>query len=163
MENSEIMAKGRKRLPAKIKAIRGTLQPCRTLPNEVDYAVLDDVTPPEMLDAIGKKEWIRIVKILKDKRIITEADVFALIQYCHAYSLQIQIIEKVRFENLIMKDKAGGPLVNPYQREFYKLNNVFNSISARFGFSPADRTKILMPEKFANEKNIEDDFIRRAI
>ena len=55
------MAKGRKKLPTKIKEMQGTLDVSREVENEMQVDLVKQIPePPELLSKIGKKEWYKV-------------------------------------------------------------------------------------------------------
>ncbi len=54
------MGQGRKKIPTRIKELRGTTRPDRTLDNEMTVEVVSNIPePPEWLSVIGAEEWIK--------------------------------------------------------------------------------------------------------
>src|ERR1700676_2400687 len=66
-----------------------------------------DAEPPDTLNDDGKKEWTRIVPILKRMRILTEADYLALGNLCWAFQTAQQAQRQMSEAGLLYKTKTG--------------------------------------------------------
>jgi len=64
---------------------------------------------------------------------------------------------------VVSKNMAAGinQVVNPYEKLYDSYFDKMLKLCAKFGFTPADRTRINMPEPIKEKK--QKDLIRRAI
>jgi phage terminase small subunit len=71
------MTKGRKNLPAEVKKLCGTAQPCREQATSGDIATerLTDVKPPSCLDTMAKKIFRSKVEQLIALNVLTVLDI----------------------------------------------------------------------------------------
>jgi len=131
----------------------------------VVFEELSSPTAPAELDQEGKKEWDRIYPILKSRGLITKPDYQMLLNYCWIVSMMKFIRSEINHDNVILFEKnAVGQKVqklNKYITAYKDFFTQFTAISARFGFSPADRTKINLP-KNPTSPDDENLFIRKA-
>ena len=142
------------------------MQPCRVLPMELVFEELDSPEAPKELDKEGKAEWNRIYPILKSKKLITKPDLQLLISYCWIVSRMKYIRKEVTNKKIIVfeHNSQGDKVqkVNKYISAYKDMFNQMVTISARFGFSPADRTKINLPANPKDkEQELENQFIRK--
>ena len=149
--------------PTMLKIAQGTAQPCRMHENEPEYDPLTNPVNLNTLDEEGRKEWDAIFPLLNERKLITEVDERLFLEWC-------QVISKLRFINgQITNDKLI--VKHPYLKDNWTINPMVKlydmyfkqmiTLSARFGFSPADRTRINMPLPY--KKNKEKNLIKRAI
>lgn len=145
------MGVGRKPTPTLIKIARGTDRPCRTLPNEVNYDALQLPSGPEELDEAGRVEWERLYPQLSSRGLMTAADKALFLEWCFCVGKLHYIRQQLQNDKLIyaFKNRDGEkiPKVNPYIKAYDLFISKLLSISARFGFSPADRTRVGMPNR----------------
>src|SRR5688572_24799602 len=68
---------------------------------------------PDHLDEAARKEWRRLVPILRRMRVLTEADGIALGNLCQTYSTLIQAQEKLTKMGILYKTKSGYVMQSP--------------------------------------------------
>lgn len=143
---------GRHRTPTVVKQARGTLQKCRTVKFEPIYEELDNIKPPDEIkdDDVAVKEWNRIAPILKSKKLITKVDLQMLINYCFLVSRMKYLRDEVKNEDIIQKQIGFGGVqlekINPKIKVYKEMFTQMVTVSAKFGFTPSDRTKISLPK-----------------
>lgn len=74
---------------------------------------LKDVKPPKWLDRASKREWRRIVKLVRDLGILTEADLNTLAAYCDATVRYVEASQTVQEEGPVVQGAQGGLQQNP--------------------------------------------------
>lgn len=82
------------RKPTTLKAISGTVQPCRALPKEAPtLPVISDVpeAPDWLPNAHAVKEWDRLAPILVANKLLTEAGLSALGMLCALHGKLVQL------------------------------------------------------------------------
>ena len=85
------MARGRKKIPTKIKELQGTLKSERKLDNEMLVSLVAAIpSAPKWLSDIGKKEWTKVCVELFNKQMLHQIDLRLLEAYCNAISLHIE-------------------------------------------------------------------------
>lgn len=123
--------------PRNIHKLKGTYQPCR---HGADDEVLDfdDVMPeaPACLDTEAKIEWIRICKVFKGKKVLTEGDRAMLTAYCQIWS-----------------KLAGDP-------QEFKANDYaqLRGLCGDLGLSPISRSKLRLKSAEKKKKTGFEDF-----
>ena len=101
---------------------------------------------PKYLDTIGKKEWKRVLKVLKENNLYVDLDEVALSGYCSAYSQWIEAQNFLNENGLTTTTKNGYIVAYPQviiARESLKLIKAF---CQEFGMTPNSRQKMALPE-----------------
>lgn len=97
---------------------------------------------PDFLDEIAKREWSRMLPILKRMKVLTEADGVALANLCQALSTMIQAQEALSKSGLLVKAQSGwvqqSPLVSVVQSQM----KIVNQLCGEFGLTPSSRSRI---------------------
>lgn len=154
---------GRYPIPTVIKIAQGTQRDDQSTPNEPTFDALSS-DAPKWLDENGVAEWNRIHPLMKERGLATEADLITLSEWCKIIS-KLRYLETVtRNEDMVTdKNMAAGinRVVNPYEKLYDSYFDKMLKLCAKFGFTPADRTRINMPEPL--KKEVGKDLIRRAI
>lgn len=135
--------KGRKRLPTVVKKSRGTLQPCRTNPNEPDYILVKELPdPPDWLNEDGKKIYYDTAEDLLKQRILTRISYPVFLMYCVEISKYFEASKQLKKTSMVYKSSTSEPKVNPWQR--VANDSLSNSlrIASEFGLTPASSSKI---------------------
>src|SRR5260370_36162605 len=67
------------------------------------------ITPrcPDHLDALAKKEWKRLVPVLRRMRVLTEADGMPLANLCETWSTWVQAQKKLTEMGILYKRPSG--------------------------------------------------------
>lgn len=165
------MGKGRRPLPTAVKKLRGNPGK-RKLPaaGAEPTPAAKDPAKPASLSPIAAKEWDDIVPILREMKVLTEADGKALAAYCHNFARWVQAEEemsgvdaegkgthRIIIEEPIVKRETTfhhGKAVVTEEIVGYKIKkHPANSISEKaqqlmksflveFGLTPASRAKL---------------------
>lgn len=145
------MARGRKRVPTKIKELRGTVQPCRAVENEMQVSVVASLPePPLWLSEIGKEEWLKVTAELFNKNMLHQIDLRLLEAYCNALSLHIETEIMLREKGRIQVFKNEDGTIKhaqavPYQKIANDALDKALKIATQFGFTPSARATISQP------------------
>jgi P27 family predicted phage terminase small subunit len=140
--------RGRKPLPTNTKKKKGTLQKCRTLPDEVQPDTLTDTPPaPSWLSEIGIEEWNRVVKYLVENDLLVSCDLSLVALYCNEISVYIESEKTLRKNSRMIaykdeKGKVKHAQQVPLQIIARKSLESAMKLAAEFGFSPSSRTRI---------------------
>jgi P27 family predicted phage terminase small subunit len=133
------MPRGRPRKPTKLKKAQGTLQKCRTLPNE--WTPPPGAPPePADLDKVGRKEWRRVVEELTTAGVLTKIDASMLEGYCSMFSQALTYRALAQAEPIIAS--FTGPKVNPAAEMARKSWALARQFAAEFGMTPAARSRV---------------------
>tara|TARA_R100001530_G_scaffold127810_1_gene97207 strand:- start:1753 stop:2229 length:477 start_codon:yes stop_codon:yes gene_type:complete len=150
------LAKGRKKIPTKLKEMQGTSIPCRTLENEMQVDVVVSVPDaPEWLSEIGKGEWIKVTNQLHNIGMLHSVDLKLIEAYCNEISLYIESEMKLREVGRIDEFMSSeGEILRRQSKPLVKIKNdaLANSLklAAQFGLTPVARASISAPAKIQN-------------
>lgn len=145
------MARGRKRIPTKIKKLKGTLQKCRTQENEMQVAVLEKMPhAPLWLSEIGKQEWDNVCFELYNKQMLHKIDLPLIAAYCNAMALHIETEIMLREKGRIQVYKNTDGTIKhaqsvPHQKIANDALERALKIAAQFGLTPSSRSAISQP------------------
>lgn len=157
------MARGRRPLPTSVKKLRGNPGKRKLSKDEPAPKCSDPICPPELSKA-AKKEFKEILPILREMKVVTEADAKALSAYCHNFArwmeAEKEIVERgILIDEPIVKrttepdHRTGRPVVveeivgyrtkkNPAVNISHEAQKLMKSFLIEFGMTPASRTKI---------------------
>src|SRR5258708_4854243 len=68
---------------------------------------------PEHLDDLARKEWKRLVPILRRMKVLTEADCMALANLCQTWSTLIKAQAKLSEMGILYKSPSGYVMQSP--------------------------------------------------
>lgn len=145
------MSKGRKKIPTKLKELRGTTRPDRMVENEMVVSVVQEIPdPPEWLSVIGKNEWTKVCSELFGKQMLHEIDLRLIESYCNAMSLHIETEMMLREKGRIQIYKNSDGTIRhaqsvPYQKIANDALDRALKIAREFGLTPSSRTSISTP------------------
>lgn len=133
----------RQRVPAALKVLKGTDQPCRM--NDMEPEPSTEIVKPSLSKKASKK-WDELVKILQDCKVMTTADQDTLAHYCESWVL-LQDAYKQCLENSVVYDDSGIPQLNPVHRMQQQYFKQTLDAAKELGLTPAARTKVKTTEK----------------
>lgn len=145
------MTKGRKKIPTKLKELRGTTRPDRMVENEMVVALVAELpAPPEWLSVIGKNEWTKVCSELFGKQMLHQIDLRLIESYCNAMSLHIETEMMLREKGRIQIYKNTDGTIRhaqsvPYQKIANDALDRALKIAREFGLTPSSRTSISAP------------------
>nr|MDH3077276.1 phage terminase small subunit P27 family [Bacillus velezensis] len=111
----------------------------------------DNIKAPPWLNKIAKKEFKRVVALLSEVEIITEADISMLAAYCNAYSQYISISEIIEKDGIMVhtegQDEDGNPIQligeeHPLLKRQKNYYDQMKSVANDFGLTPSARAKL---------------------
>lgn len=158
------MGQGRKKIPTRIKELRGTTRPDRTLDNEMTVEVVSNIPePPEWLSVIGAEEWDKVCAELHNKGMLCDIDLRLLEAYCNAISLHIETEMMLRKKGRIQvfKDEEGNikhAQALPFQKIANDALDRALKLATQFGFTPSSRTGISTPTITIQQNNSHNYF-----
>lgn len=167
----------RQRTPTALKLVKGTAQPCRT--NKKEPKPQRQIpSPPEHMSDRAKVAYGRVSVILDRMGVLTEADGLALEAMCEAYADLIEARQALRKPIAIeIKSEDGvgkypyevakpgevtyvtvgksGPMARsrPEMALIADADNRLRSWMARFGMTPADRSRVSSVGEDGSEKD----------
>ena len=150
------MARGRKKIPTKVKQLQGTLKAERVLDNEMTASLVSKIpAPPTWLSDIGKAEWVKVCLELFNKQMLHQIDLRILEAYCNAISLHIETEIHLRKNGRIQEFKNPDGTIKhtqavPYQKIANDALDRALKIATQFGFTPSARSSINQPTLIQN-------------
>jgi P27 family predicted phage terminase small subunit len=144
------MPGGRPPVPTALKVVRGNPGKRALNTAEPQYSA-DHLACPRWLSAEAKREWRRVAKLLKDQRVVTDADRAALVAYCQAWARWRQaeeILETGGFTQQVAIQNAKGEIigekeiVRPEVIIAQKYLELMQRAAGRLGLDPSSRAKV---------------------
>lgn len=119
---------------------------------------MNELTPltdeaPEWLDNDAKKEWGRILPLIKELP-VKDLDKGLLATYCQTYSNYKNATIQLEKEGMVVETERGTKLSSYYTVQRDSVNTM-NSICPKLGLTVESRLKILAPN---NDKEKTDPF-----
>ena len=145
------MAKGRKKIPTKIKEMQGTVEKSRSIENEMAVDLVSDIpTAPGWLSEIGKEEWNKVSSQLYNIGMLHNVDLQLVAAYCNEMSLYIETETMLRNKGRIQAFRnPDGTLKHaqavPYQKIAKDALNSALKLATQFGLTPVARAAIAAP------------------
>lgn len=99
--------------------------------------------PPASLDREAKAEWKRVVKILGAKHVLTPADRGAMTLLCELWSEDRDLHRRLKKPGVVVGSTDWKRVVTQRNEVRKQLVQLYQ----RFGMTPADRTRVKVPEK----------------
>lgn len=97
---------------------------------------------PSDLDAVGKRKWRELVKLLTEMDLITRADRDMLELYCAAYSRRKGAEAMLKKFGDILKSKQGGLYRSPYLDVANQAAKEMQKLAKSLGLDPLSRKKL---------------------
>ncbi len=137
---------GRKPLPTQIKKLKGTLQKCRTNPNEPQPQG-DLVEPPDYMADGAKQAWRYAIESAPE-HLLRRLDMSVLEVWSCAADLYRKAQVGLNKTGLLMKTpNTGVPMQSPYLAIANKQAQIMTKAAVEMGFTPASRSRITLPEQ----------------
>lgn len=136
------------RLPTTIKALKGTLRPCRENPNEPAPPEGDLVCPDHLTDA-EKRAWAYYIPVLEKMGLDSpaEAGVLELLAIARARRLEAQRQYRAEGEELVVTSEKGTIKVNPLITIIETAALQEHKFLCEIGLTPAARAKVVPRKK----------------
>ncbi len=155
---------GRPRKPTQLHILHGNPGK-RPLPKGEPQPTLGIPSRPEWLSPEAKREWNRVTKELDALGLLAKVDRALLASYCECWGTYVAAVRALRAKRLAAERAAaeageqsdpGSWLTFTTQKGYVgqapeigimkAMTEKMQQLSARFGFTPADRSKMAMPE-----------------
>jgi P27 family predicted phage terminase small subunit len=122
---------------------------------------LSGLTTPKFLGKIGRKEWKRIYKILKDENFdFCEKDAKALESYASCYETWITCEEFLNENGYTFETEKGYIMQRPEVAIGKKANESMRAWAKELGLTPSSRARM---GKQINKNIIEDEELEGMI
>lgn len=151
---------GRKKIPTKVKELKGTAQPCRIDKNEMQVTeVVSMPDAPLFLNEYGQAEWEKVTNELANIKMLHSVDLPMLAMYCNEMGAYFAIAQELggSFTEQTY-DKDGKLRASKIAPKYKIMQNALQNalkIATQFGFTPSSRASLSMPEQ---DKEKTDDF-----
>ena len=146
---------GRPPKPAALKRLTGNpgKRPIReearvTVPAKVPY-------PPRFLNAEGRAEWRRVIKLLIKAGLYSELDRTILAIYCSEYGAWRDAMDYLEAQGKVLTTNKGYQYTNPWQTIAERARTAAQSALQQFGLSPSSRSKV-SPREAGKEKSLAE-------
>jgi P27 family predicted phage terminase small subunit len=93
------------------------------------------------------REWVRLAGELSPLNMVTKLDRAALATYCGAYAPWAEATEAIQKFGAMVKSPTGYPMQSPYISIANRQAEIMMRIASEFGFTPASRNRLSVPEK----------------
>ena len=152
--------RGRPPVPTALKLVRGNPGKRALNDQEPEIPVADaSIKPPEHLNEIARREWVRMAHTLVTSRVLTEGDLAVFEAYCVYYAEFVHYSLEMRDTKpyaIIRKlDKNGKEIPNAFYIEWHPARtmrdaawNNYLKAAAQLGLTPSARSRV--------RKEIED-------
>ena len=141
------MARGKK-TPSAIQKLQGTYRERERLDNEMAPPKISEEVeaPGKLVNKFAQEEWLRQTKVLSGLSMLVATDLSLLLSYCNECGTYYEAMDDIR-EKGFYEYKANSRMVSSaYTIANRSLANMIK-LSDKFGFNPAARTKIEMPQQ----------------
>lgn len=151
---------GRPRKPSAVKKANGTFRPSRAAKNEVSFPV-SRLNPPDWLDDEAREEWERIIPLLDSVRILTDADLLALANYCSVAGLAIQATKAYQRDGIYPPLLRGAKIrrVHPMVAVAKEARMQALRYAVEFGLTPAARSRVHGQDPDNEKKDEAEEFL----
>ena len=104
------------------------------------------LAPPRWLAAEAKREWKRVMPVLTERRILTDADLGGLENYCIC-------IGRARQMEAAIQDETDPEMMLKFVRAQDKAMASARQLAAELGLTPVSRSRPAIREEADNEPN----------
>lgn len=115
---------------------------------------------PTFLDPMAKKEFKRVVELLKQLDVVQNLDLTVLAIYCDAYSNYVKLSKQVQEHGSVefYTNTQGfeNKVVSSYVQAKSKYIEIIFKCSGKLGLSVSDRLKLIVPK----EDEDKDELLR---
>jgi P27 family predicted phage terminase small subunit len=107
------------------------------------------ITPkcPAYLDERARQEWRRLILILKQMKVLTEADGLMLGNLCLTVSTLVKAQEKLNQLGILYKSPSGYVMQSPLLTVVNQCVDTITKLSREFGLTPASRPRLTIEKQ----------------
>lgn len=138
--------------PTRLKLLQGN-PGRRPLPKNEPHPQTGIPTRPHWLLPEAKREWTRIVPELNRLGLLAKIDRALISMWCQCWALCVDAVKDIRKNGTTFVMESGYEGQRPSVSIMNKMIEKMIALSARFGLTPSDRSRISLPEP-----QKEDDF-----
>jgi P27 family predicted phage terminase small subunit len=132
---------GRMPTPTALKVLRGNPGK-RPLNKREPKPQAGDPHMPDHLDEAARAEWKRLVPMLREMRVLTEADYLALANLCVQYSTLVSAQKQLNKSGLLLKTPNNFVVTSPLIGIVARATKVVNDLCREFGLTPSARSRV---------------------
>ena len=143
--------------PTNLKILQGNPSKRPLNEKEPNFECSEEIlNPPPFLSRYAKKEWKRIVPLLKRNGVITDADINTLAAYCQSYHRWVEAEKEIRKHGLVAYTDKGNVIQRPEVGVANKAMEQMVRYAKEFGLTPSSRTSLHAD----NPEEQEDPFMQ---
>jgi P27 family predicted phage terminase small subunit len=135
------MKRGRKPKPSYLKIVDGNRGKRRINSLEPKLRIPEQLTCPVRLDADGLKFWKHFATLLRDLRVLSEADLHSLAAGAQWWSVYQRAMRSLA-KKLTIESEANGEVARPGVAIARQAFSAAWTIMASFGLNPGDRGRL---------------------
>ena len=136
---------GRPPKPTKLKILQGNPGK-RALPHAEPQPTIGIPTRPGWLSPEAKREWTRVVGELAELGLLATIDRALISAYCQCWAMYVAAVKAIDEHGMTFETPNGYIAQRPEVAIATRNLEKMNQLSAKFGFTPSDRSKMAMPE-----------------
>lgn len=118
----------------------------------------DDVRPPEWLSEAAKQEFLRVVQLMEQTGLLTNADVDELAVYADAVAKYAQATQELERDGLTIAGAQGGRIQHPAVLVATKYAQIIAKLAPRLGLDPSGRASLAIPKREKKADPFEERF-----
>ena len=137
-------------VPIEQKRRRGTLHPGREAERTggitripISGVVISEVTPPESLNALGRREWEYVITTCPW---LGRSDLTAVRLYCETLMRRQDFQDALDSDSLMLMTSTGYSYINPAAVGLRQMEEDLRKWMGLLGLTPSDRTRIGVAE-----------------
>ena len=131
--------------PTHLKLLQGN-PGRRPLPKNEPQPEIGAPTRPHWLLPEAKREWSRIVPELLRLGLLAKIDRAMISMWCQCWALYVEAIRDIRENGTAFTTEKGYEGPRPSVGMMNKMIEKMTALSARFGMTPSDRSRISVPK-----------------
>ena len=139
--------------PTALRRLRGNPSK-RPLPKDEPQPKLATPRCPAHLGAEAKREWRRVVKIMREMGVLTVADGAAIAAYCQTWERWVQAEKAIRIGGILIRSKFTV-VQNPAVTIARDAMGEMRRFLVEFGMTPAARTRVKTEPKPPEEDPLD--------
>jgi P27 family predicted phage terminase small subunit len=150
---------GPPRKPTAQKKLEGTHRKDREAPNALTFDPLRDALDPpiDLKPEAARQCWATVARELNLKGMLTTVDLALLRAYCYHVALMLEAEQELeangKTTTLTNKNGSSYLVKSPWIGILSDATEKVHKIGQQFGFSPASRTRISMPEEKGKQRS----------
>lgn len=133
-----------KRKSEPIKKLQGTARRDRAPRGiEIKFPPLDDLKCPGILKGTERNAWNQLAPMLKERGVLTVADVPMLELLCVTYAIAMEARKHLAKDGFVVKNGRGGTMVkSPWVTILRQAEADTLKLMKEFGMSPSSRDRV---------------------